>query len=42
LAEAQSQIVDLLRYLEEREGYTLFEGKRESAWILKSCRTRSA
>jgi len=35
LAEAQSHIVDLLRYLEEREGYTLFEGKREKCVDIK-------
>lgn len=29
LAEAQGHIVDLLSYLEEREGYSLFEGKRK-------------
>ena len=28
LAEAQNQIVELLSYLEEKEGYTLFQGTR--------------
>jgi len=29
LAEAQNHLVDLLEYLEEKEGYSLFIGERE-------------
>jgi hypothetical protein len=36
LAEAQKHIVDLLSYMEEQEGYTLFQGKRRKCSSVKS------
>ncbi|MFN2121606.1 MAG: hypothetical protein ACK2T0_14560, partial [Anaerolineales bacterium] len=29
LVEAQNHVIDLLEYMEEKEGFTLFHGKRE-------------
>jgi hypothetical protein len=36
LVEVQNHIVDLLHYMEEREGFTLFQGKRKKCKRLRS------
>ncbi len=41
LAEAQNQLVDLLSYLEGKEGYALFPGERKKCLILTPSRTRA-
>jgi len=42
LAEAQSHLVDLLQYLEEREGYRLFSGERKKCAALPAPNTPDA
>ena len=41
LAEAQNHIIDLLAYIEEREGFTLFQGEREKCTGSRKTRSRA-
>ena len=42
LVEAQNQIIDLLAYMEEQEGFTLFQGERKKCSRVKSVKSRTA